>query len=327
MRCVALLSVLAVASGATPEASVEPRAAAASEAERRLQDRPGCINNPTWRTLRDPPRDCDWVKDGDFFRERCGVEGAYNYPDKSEIALAQFACEQYCQGCPPLPEFEDKDSETWHKKGDESKDCKWVGSNPDKTIERCLVKSGDVVLAGEACIKTCGSFREPEDCVDDPDWHKDGEPEKDCVWASRFSNRLAALGEDGRYGFQACPVAARTCRQEDCAYDSETWHKKNDKKKNCEWVSENPGLRCTVKDSRAVLAAEACLESCGGCDQRCEDVPGWHKEGDPEKDCTWVSRFTNRLAVLGEDGTYAWQSCRLSSRTCERLHLGSASSA
>ena len=68
-------------------------------------------------------------------------------------------------------------------------------------------------------------------------------PAQGCVWVSRFMNRLAALGEDGRYGrgasrkstgsseradgelgptpsrpardagYQACPAAARTCRK------------------------------------------------------------------------------------------------------------------
>jgi len=320
MRSTSAFLCAALAAAAS-DVSDEPRNSVTSSDARRRLDNPGCINNPNWKTLRDPPRGCAWVMDGDFFRERCGVEGSYDWPNKGDKALAQEACESYCRGCPPLPPLEDEDDPTWFKKNDPSKDCKWVGANPNLIASRCLVKSDKVVLAAEACIKTCGSFREPEDCLDDPEWHKEGDPSKDCIWASRFSNRLAVIGEDQRTGYQACPVAARTCRMTDCPGDSETWHKKNDKSKDCAWVSEKPALRCTVKNDRAVLAAEACLQTCDACRTRCEDVPGWHKQGDPAKDCTWVSRFTNRLAVLGEDRTYAWQSCRKSSRTCDLLHM------
>ena len=50
------------------------------------------------------------------------------------------------------------------------------------------------------CLEACGNCAPAAACADDPSWHKAGSPAKRCVWASRFSNRLAALGEDGRYG-------------------------------------------------------------------------------------------------------------------------------
>jgi len=216
-----------------------------------------------------------------------------------------------------------KDSETWVKKNDatNTKTCSWVAARP---AERCLVKDTFAILAAEACPEACGACG-TTDCVDDVSWHKEGSPEKDCVWASRFSNRLATLGEDGKYGYEACPRAARTCRQDaaearaTCG-DSTTWVKKNGPaSKNCAWVAAKPEARCMVKDAKAVLAAEACKAACGACDAHCEDKIGWHKDGSSAKDCRWVSRFTNRLAVLGADNTYAWESCRLSARTCAAL--------
>mmetsp|Transcript_17744 Transcript_17744/g.55381 ORF Transcript_17744/g.55381 Transcript_17744/m.55381 type:complete len:444 (+) Transcript_17744:177-1508(+) len=204
---------------------------------------------------------------------------------------------------------------TWTKKNDPSKDCAWVAKQP---AARCLVKSGSAVLAGEACLEACGGCAPAAACADDPAWHKAGSPAKRCAWASRFSNRLAALGEDGRYGYQACPAAARTCRKDVPCGDSSTWSKNKDPSKSCDWVAELPEARCLVKDASTVLAAEACKATCGSCGT-CVDEPGWHKAGDPSRDCTWVSRFTNRLAVEGEDGTLAYQSCRLSARTCGGL--------
>jgi len=204
---------------------------------------------------------------------------------------------------------------TWFKKNDPKKDCAWVAARP---AERCLVKSGSAILAGEACLEACPGACSV-DCEDDMSWFKEGSPAKGCTWASRFSNRLAALGDDGRYGYEACPVAARTCRKDaGSCVDSTTWTKKNDAAKTCDWVASLPAARCTVKDASTVLAAEACKATCGSCGT-CVDEPGWHKAGDPAKDCTWVSRFTNRLAVEGEDGTLAYQSCRKSARTCDGL--------
>ena len=44
-----------------------------------------------------------------------------------------------------------EDSETWHKNGDESKDCAWVA----EWAPRCSVKGADKSLASEHCTCAC----------------------------------------------------------------------------------------------------------------------------------------------------------------------------
>eukprot|EP00633_Aureoumbra_lagunensis_P003462 CAMPEP_0197301690 /NCGR_PEP_ID=MMETSP0890-20130614/50557_1 /TAXON_ID=44058 ORGANISM="Aureoumbra lagunensis, Strain CCMP1510" /NCGR_SAMPLE_ID=MMETSP0890 /ASSEMBLY_ACC=CAM_ASM_000533 /LENGTH=735 /DNA_ID=CAMNT_0042781059 /DNA_START=255 /DNA_END=2462 /DNA_ORIENTATION=+ len=65
------------------------------------------------------------------------------------------------------------------------------------------------MYAFEMCGTACGSC--DEECIDDPDWHKNGEPEKDCAWASRFTKRCTTIGADMRRGYEACRYACRTC--------------------------------------------------------------------------------------------------------------------
>ena len=168
------------------------------------------------------------------------------------------------------------------------------------------------------------------------------------------------MGEDGRYGFQACPRAARTCRTALACEDSLAWTKAGEDAKTCrsvrksktgrvdaaadvrvvaaasmrscwpaircwsshrcQWAGQLPEKRCLVKDASKVLAAEACPKSCGACDRPCVDDPTWHKAGDDEtKTCVWASRFSNRLAALGEDGRYAYEACPLAARACDGL--------
>ena len=44
-----------------------------------------------------------------------------------------------------------EDSTTWHKNGDESKDCAWVS----EWAPRCSVKGADKSLAAEHCTCAC----------------------------------------------------------------------------------------------------------------------------------------------------------------------------
>ena len=48
------------------------------------------------------------------------------------------------------------DSTTWHKKGDDKKNCAWVGKN-DAMRCKAWVKSEDGVLASVACPVACGT--------------------------------------------------------------------------------------------------------------------------------------------------------------------------
>lgn len=41
----------------------------------------------------------------------------------------------------------------------------------------------------------------------------------------------------------------------------------------------------------------------------CEDSTTWHKNGDPAKDCAWVSEWSPRCSVKGADKSLASEHC------------------
>ena len=81
-------------------------------------------------------------------------------------------------------------------------------------------------------------------------------------------------------------------------------------------VAGLPSARCVVKDDAKVFAFEKCRATCASCGP-CGDSPTWAKLGAPDKDCQWVSRFVNRCAVVGADGTLGYESCRFACGSCD----------
>lgn len=215
------------------------------------------------------------------------------------------------------------DSSTWYKTGEPAKDCSWAAEQPET---RCNVKDDSAIYAFERCYAACGICGEKA-CVDDPAWFKKGSAaseEKNCDWVGRAGSRFTHKGDDGSVAWQSCGKATAGCDffgtaagGETCG-DSSTWHKNGDSTKNCDWVAEKPDTRCAVKgDIGSTFGFEECSSACGSCGTTCVDSATWHKKGESDKGCDWVSRYANRRIVVGEDGTMAWESCRMASRSCE----------
>ena len=51
-------------------------------------------------------------------------------------------------------------------------------------------------------------------------------------------------------------------------------------------------------------------------DASCADSTEWHKKGATVKDCEWVSKYTERCTVVGEDDSLASESCPMACGTC-----------
>ena len=99
----------------------------------------------------------------------------------------------------------------------------------------------------------------------------------------------------------------------DVEESSPTWTKNGDDDKDCGWVWEGYGLpRCSVRGTvpgtkGPVLAKYACPIPCGS---PCSDSKTWHKNGEAEKTCAWVSSAPDkRCDVRGADGTVAQDAC------------------
>mmetsp|Transcript_13786 Transcript_13786/g.42705 ORF Transcript_13786/g.42705 Transcript_13786/m.42705 type:complete len:640 (-) Transcript_13786:185-2104(-) len=273
-----------------------------------------------------------------------------NQPVYKAFEACPISC-SYTGACKDLT-FEEWHYEATNSAGEKEEfGCCHVAERPET---RCGRTSDDGVVASDACPVACG-FCEP--CVDDGQWYADKRVSRDCVWVSEDPETRCKLPgqpsfvSDTRLASEACPLACGTCPAQpscdpktyaptyeptpgpapayeptskpapgpdpDCA-DSTSFFKKDDPSKDCAWVAKQPAERCLVKSDQVVLAAEVCLKACGGCSVDCQDDKSWFKAGSPEKDCVWVSRFTNRLAALGDDGRFGYQACPAAARTCRK---------
>ncbi|KAJ1451908.1 hypothetical protein M885DRAFT_528300 [Pelagophyceae sp. CCMP2097] len=111
-----------------------------------------CTESATWFKNGDPSKDCDWVAESS---NRCNTKG-------SEGFFAHEECEQSC-GCRTAaptanPTVYCFDLATWHKYGDESKNCAWVAEFPSA---RCTVNGHDGTVAYDHCRETCGCSASP----------------------------------------------------------------------------------------------------------------------------------------------------------------------
>lgn len=107
--------------------------------------------------------------------------------------------------------------------------------------------------------------------------------------------------------------------------DSPTWHKVNETSKDCSWVGD-PNMpefvtrqRCRVKGEDAEFAFEHCVASCNTCPRRrcLGDSDTWFVEGEPTQGCAWVAERKNRCKDIGNDTTYAYESCPYACRICD----------
>ena len=207
------------------------------------------------------------------------------------------------------------DSTNWYGSEGTSQNCSWVSEDPDA---RCIERSSKPsVFAFEECSLSCGVCGIP--CVDNSAWHKKGTPSKGCSWVSRSSRRYAVVGEDDTLATEGCPSATNHCEHglvEQVCEDSSTWFKNGESSKGCAWVAELASQRCRVKSEDKIFAFEECEVACGNCNATCVDNSAWYKEGSPENDCDWAARSAHRANKIGQDGTYAWESCRASASTC-----------
>ncbi|KAK7240564.1 hypothetical protein SO694_00057124 [Aureococcus anophagefferens] len=152
------------------------------------------------------------------------------------------------------------DSETWHKKGDDKKNCAWVG---EKKVKRCTgkVKSKGGVTASVACPVACNTC--PATCEEAKQDLEETLAEEKQICAEE--KQICAEEK------QTCAEEKQTCAEEKAALegpscaDSTTWHQGKKKSKTCEWVGEAPANRCKMKSKSKVLASDACPVACDAC--------------------------------------------------------------
>merc|ERR1711935_769446 len=122
------------------------------------------------------------------------------------------------------------------------------------------------------------------------------------------------------------PTPSATC------VDDSSWYKDDSTAKDCVWVGKKKNKRCSKRSNSTngmVPASSACKASCNTCftpttfptlmPTPCgeSDSTIWHKKGNPNKDCNWVSKrprkrcyFGSGKSDTGEYGNFAKEECR-----------------
>ena len=131
-------------------------------------------------------------------------------------------------------------------------------------------------------------------CDDDASWHKTGEAEKTCAWVADFTERRCTVkGADGSWAYQACAATCASCADAACSAeeDSPSWrHASGVAFKDCAWVADFAGNRCSTYGGDGEPAFLACPRACGTCAVAgCADATTWRASGAP---VTAVSGFT-----------------------------------
>ncbi|KAJ8613778.1 hypothetical protein CTAYLR_008856 [Chrysophaeum taylorii] len=158
-----------------------------------------------------------------------------------------------------------------------------------------------------------------DDCPDEAEWYKEGDQTKNCSWVSVLSTkRCSVKGADGRFAYEGCRGSCQTC-DKGCEGDDADFYV-GDPSKDCDWVGRASTVRCK-KEGSSGFAYSRCKYACGLCNyENCDDDEDWQMPGEPSKDCDWVGDFRqNRCVKVGDDGSFAFESCRHSCHSCTRI--------
>ena len=129
-----------------------------------------------------------------------------------------------------------------------------------------------------------------------------------------------------------------------CTDDSSWTITVKGRKRNCRWVKDKPGKRCSKTGNDGRQAVDACYDACdspclgGGSGVSneppppgpsqtpnppspgtCEDDPNWKKTSRKRtRNCRWVKKKPGKRCgkVVGDDGTVARDGCRKSCNNC-----------
>ncbi|KAJ1449122.1 hypothetical protein M885DRAFT_114290 [Pelagophyceae sp. CCMP2097] len=203
-----------------------------------------------WSKKGSPSSNCAWVAEKPDTRCTAKDDGAV-------YALEQ--CQVACGGC----DSPCVDDPTWHKNGDETKDCAWVSRLANRFT--VVGSEGDVAWTKcRAAARSC-DFVDPlrANCDDSTLWHKKDSPASDCKWvADKPETRCAAKDGNAVYAAERCLSACGGCGQS--CEDSPTWHKNGDPAKDCAWVARLAN-RLTVVGEDGTLAWTQCRNAARSC--------------------------------------------------------------
>jgi len=104
-------------------------------------------------------------------------------------------------------------------------------------------------------------------CEDDETWQGKFSTMHTCDFvADNTSVRCEWEDSDGIAASKACALSCNTCETTPECEDDQTWQGKSNAAHTCDFVADNPSVRCKWEDSDGIVASEACALSCDICE-------------------------------------------------------------
>jgi len=102
-------------------------------------------------------------------------------------------------------------------------------------------------------------------CTDDPNWHGKHGTAHNCAYVAENLLRCNWKNEAGEKAQEKCQVTCDPdCEETECTDDPD-WRGKFNEKHNCEYVANNPSVRCGWKNSNDETADQKCPVTCDTC--------------------------------------------------------------
>ena len=207
--------------------------------------------------------------------------------------------------------------------------CDWLARNINSWGDKLCVPGHK---AYDVCEETCGKCR--DDCEDTPNvtfYVNDVQGHQDCEWLSSRSHWQKRLCREEHDAHRLCPESCDVCDRgvdfvvSDNACDDDreaTFFIENTGKyQDCWWLARNVDR---WRDKLCVPGHEAydlCAETCGKCEDGCEDTPDitFHvNDVKGEKDCEWLSTRPFWQEHLCHEEHDAYRLCQEACDVCDR---------
>lgn len=172
------------------------------------------------------------------------------------------------------------DDLTWRFKGEEDKDCAWVGRNANNRCDRTVQGVPSRHYCPGIC-NDCGDDRNtnPDECSNDPDFRFNLEETKDCLWVGRNPNNRCERSWKGSPISTWCPEYCGGCEidRDDnnnngpCEDDADFRFGNNPNRSCADWVADDPEIRCHERFWLGEPLSHYCPVTCDTCPEPEDD--------------------------------------------------------
>jgi len=287
-------------------------------------------------------RDCEWLLLRPGKQEELCLEG--------NVAL--LACPETCNACEslideketvapePIQAAPNRPTASICEDGFESlflvesiqqrQGCLWLAARPD--YQKILCNPLDPSGAFNVCEETCGKCS--DECYDTDEKFIADEVLRDCTWLLLRPGKQKELCIEGSAAMTVCPETCNICEiginqgvETSQAPSSKTkticddtdgffFDPETSRKQPCIWLQDRPEFWPFLCYENSE-ASQVCPETCGTCEDDCEDTAGKFSVGNTKRDCEWLRLRPSMITMLCVMGSEAHQTCPETCNVCD----------